>query len=330
VRNVGEGLVSHIVAERGRNGPFIDFYDFCQRVDPQVLNKRTIESLVKAGAFDSLGHPRQGLCLVFEDIVDRTLERRREHDAGVVSLFATLEPETDGQATGFADTRVPIPDVEFGKSQRLAFEKEMLGLYISDHPLMGLEASLSRLTDCTLAELRDVDPEAIGGPSGAFGGEGQMRVVGGVVTELTRRYTKKGDLMATFVLEDLNASIETFVFPKTMAEYGALLDDDAVVVLKARVDLRDDRLKLVCMEVQRPELAVDGATDLRISLPLNTLTDRTVDGLKRLLAEHPGDSPVFLHVGEKVLRLPPEFNVDSRRGLVGELRVLLGPNAIQG
>jgi len=330
VRNVGEGLVSHIVTERGRNGPFIDFYDFCQRVDPQVLNKRTIESLIKAGAFDSLGHPRQGLCLVFEDIVDRTLERRREHDAGVVSLFATLEPETDGQATGFADTRVPIPDVEFGKSQRLAFEKEMLGLYISDHPLMGLEASLSRLTDCTLAELRDVDPEAIGGPSGAFGGEGQMRVVGGVVTELTRRYTKKGDLMATFVLEDLNASIETFVFPKTMAEYGALLDDDAVVVLKARVDLRDDRLKLVCMEVQRPELAVDGATDLRISLPLNTLTDRTVDGLKRLLAEHPGDSPVFLHVGEKVLRLPPEFNVDSRRGLVGELRVLLGPNAIQG
>ena len=96
VRNVGEGLVGHIVAERERNGPFIDFYDFCQRVDPQVLNKRTIESLIKAGGFDSLGHPRQGLCLVFEEIVDRTLERRREHDAGVVSLFAALEPEADG------------------------------------------------------------------------------------------------------------------------------------------------------------------------------------------------------------------------------------------
>jgi hypothetical protein len=84
------------------------------------------------------------------------------------------------------------------------------------------------------------------------------------------------------------------------------------------------------MEVQRPELAVDGNTDLRISLPLNSLTDRKVDGLKRLLSEHPGDSPVFLHVGDKVLRLPSEFNVDSRRGLMGELRVLLGPNAIQG
>ena len=332
VRNVGEGLVRLIVAEREAAGPFVDFYDFCQRVDPQVLNKRTLDSLIKAGGFDSLSHPRQGLCLAFEEIVDRTLERRREHDAGVVSLFASLETETVGQATGFGDTRIPVPDTEFDKGQRLACEKEMLGLYISDHPLMGLEGSLARMTDCTLAELRDVDQDPSGGgPTGpgGYGGEGQVRLVGGVVTELKRRYTKKGDLMATFVLEDLNASIEVFVFPKSMTDYGALLDDDAIVVLKGRVDLRDDRLKLVCMEVQRPELAVDGCADLRISLPLHRLTDRLVDGLKRLLREHPGDSPVFLHVGEKVLRLPPEFNVDSRRGLVGELRVLLGPNAIR-
>jgi DNA polymerase-3 subunit alpha len=223
---------------------------------------------------------------------------------------------------------VEIPDTEFSKAQRLAFEKEMLGLYLSDHPLMGHEGSLSRLVDCTLAELRDVDLETPVVPGG-FGGEGQVRLVGGVVTDVSRRYTKKGELMATFVLEDLEASVEVFVFPKTMAEYGALLDDDAIVVLKARVDLRDDRLKLVCMEVQRPELAPDGIGDLRITLPVNALTDRKVDGLKRLLTEHPGDSPVFLHVGDKVIRLPSEFNVDSRRGLVGELRVLLGPNAIQ-
>jgi DNA polymerase-3 subunit alpha len=331
VRNVGAGLVALIVEEREQNGPFVDFYDFCQRVDPQVLNKRTIESLIKAGGFDSLGHPRRGLCLTFEEIVDRTVDRRREHDAGVMSLFAALETEQTGQAVGFGDTRIPIPDVEFDKAQRLAFEKEMLGLYISDHPLMGLEGSLARLTDCTLAELVDLDPDQGGGFGGdGFGGpgEGQVRTIGGVVTDLTRRYTKKGDLMATFVLEDLNASVEAFVFPKAMADYGALLDDDAIVVIRGRVDMRDDRLKLVCMEVQRPELATDGSVDLRITLPIHSLTDRKVEGLKRLLAEHPGDSPVFLHVGEKVLALPPEFNVDSRRGLVGELRVLLGPNAI--
>ncbi len=163
-----------------------------------------------------------------------------------------------------------------------------------------------------------------------LGGEGQVKVVGGVVTELTRRYTKKGDMMATFVLEDLGASLETFVFPKTMAEFGALLEDDAIVVVRARVDLRDERLKLVCMEVTRPGLAADGPPELRISLPVSTLTDGTVDGLKRLLAEHTGDTPVLLCVGDKVLRLPPEFNVTSTRGLVGELRVLLGPRAVQG
>ena len=336
VRNVGEGLVGHIVAEREEGGPFVDFYDFCQRVDPQVLNKRTIESLIKAGGFDCLGHPRRGLCLAFEEIVDRTLERRREHDAGVVSLFASLEPEEDGQAIGFGDTRIPIPDTEFDKSQRLAFEKEMLGLYISDHPLMGLEGSLGRLTDCTLAELRDIDADAlgvagaggIGGGAGGFNNEGQIRLAGGVVTDLSRRYTKKGDLMATFVLEDLQASIDVFVFPKTMAEYGALLDDDAIVVLKGRVDMRDDRVKLVCMEIQRPDLVLDGSSELRIVLSPNALTDTTVNQLKRLLTEHPGGSPVMLHVGEKVLKLPAEFNVDSHRGLVGELRVLLGPKAI--
>jgi DNA polymerase-3 subunit alpha len=332
IRNVGQGLVGLIVAERERNGPYVDFYDFCQRVDPQVLNKRTIESLIKAGGFDSLGHPRRGLCLVFEEICDLTLERRRQHDAGVVSLFASLEVETEGTTMGFSDTRTPIPDVEFEKTQRLAFEKEMLGLYISDHPLMGLEGSLSRLTDCTLAELRNVDMEPMGneggfGPGG-YGNEGQVRLAGGVVTDLSRRYTKKGDLMASFVLEDLQASIDVFVFPKTMSEYGALLDDDAIVLIKGRIDMRDDQVKLVCLEVQRPNLATDGTIDLRISLPVNALTDTKVGALKRLLSEHPGNSPVFLHVGQKVIRLPSDFRVDSRRGLIGELRVLLGPNSI--
>ena len=330
VRNVGEALVALIETEREARGPFLDFYDFCQRVDPQVLNKRTVESLIKAGAFDSLGHPRQGLFLVFEEIVDRTLERRRELDAGVMSLFATIEETTDGQTTGFGDTRLPIPDSEFEKSLRLSFEKEMLGLYISDHPLMGLEGSLARLTECTLADLLDHDPDLSGsaGYDGGGGG-GAVRVVGGVVTDLARKYTKKGDLMATFVLEDLNASIEAFVFPKTMAECGALLDDDAIVVMKARLDMRDDRLKLVCMDISRPELVADGSRDVRISLPPSSLTDRTVHDLKRLLTEHPGHSPVLLDLGKKVLRLPSEFNVDSSRGLMGELRVLLGPNAIQ-
>jgi len=328
VRNVGESLVERIVAERETLGPFTDLYDFCQRVDPVVLNKRTMESLVKSGAFDSLGCPRQGLCLVFEEIVDRTLERRREEQAGISTLFSTLEgfgePDVGAQTVGYGDPRVPIPDTEFAKTQRLAFEKEMLGLYVSDHPLRGFEAALSRLTDCSIAELKELDD----GPSDGSGRDGQVRTVGGVVTGLVRRYTKRGELMATFVLEDLRASIEVFVFPKVMAEIGALLADDAVFVVRGRIDTRDDQVKLVCMEAHRPQLAADGVGELRVELPLGVLTDTVVDRLKQLLSEHPGDEPVFLHVGQTVLRLPGEFNVDSRRGLLGELRMLLGPSVI--
>ena len=134
VRNVGEGVAEWILQARRDGGPFVDFYDFCERVDPIALNKRTIESLVKAGAFDSLGHPRQGLLLVFEQIVDRVLRRRRERDQGTLSFF-DLDPTAN--AGDAFDERLAIPDVEFDKAQQLAFEKEMLGLYVSDHPLLG-------------------------------------------------------------------------------------------------------------------------------------------------------------------------------------------------
>jgi DNA polymerase-3 subunit alpha len=329
VRNVGEGLVERIVAERDANGPFADVYDFCRRVDPVVLNKRTMESLVKGGAFDSLGHPRQGLCLVLDEIVDRTLERRREHEVGIATLFSSVEqPGDDGEVGRWEGTRRPIPDAEFDKSQRLAFEKEMLGLYVSDHPLLGLEQALRRHADCSLAELRDAVGSPDPGEGAGFGAEGAMRTVGGVVTELRRQYTKKGDLMARFVLEDLEAAMEVFVFPKVMADYGALLENDAVVVVRGRVDLRDDQPKIVCAEIRRPALDLQSKEALRVALPLGVLTDDTVSRLKAILVGHPGECPVLLHVGAKVLRLPPEFNVESRNGLVGELKMLLGAGAI--
>jgi DNA polymerase-3 subunit alpha len=320
VRNVGESLVERIVAEREANGPFADLFDFCERVDPVVLNKRTMESLVKAGAFDSLDHPRQGTCLVLEEVVDRTLERRRERDLGITTLFAAFEE--DQTDPGWGTTKVPIPDAEFDKSQRLAFEKEMLGLYVSDHPLMGFEAALARHTDCSLSDMREEDPSVLG-----LGDRSPVRLVGGVVTDLRRSYTKKGDLMARFVLEDLEAAMEVFVFPKTMADYGALIENDAIVVVKGRLDTREEEPKIVCMEVVRP-LLERGEQDLHITLPLGVLTDAKVDGLKEVLSGHPGPSPVLLHVGAKVLRLPPEFNVDCRNGVVGELKRLLGQAAV--
>jgi DNA polymerase III subunit alpha len=311
IRNVGEGLVALIVSEREENGPFADFYDFCQRVDPMVLNKRTVESLIKGGAFDSVGHSRRGLTLVHEQIIDRTLARRRERDAGVMSLFDDLS----GDVPTFDDARVPIPDLEFDKHQRLAFEKEMLGLYVSDHPLMGLEGALRRLTDCSVAECRE-------------GGDGDVRVVGGVITNLVRKYTKRGDLMATFVLEDLQSTIPVWLFPGKMQDYGWMLAEDAVVTVKGRLDLRDDEVKLVVMEVRQPDLVVRDDAPLEVAVRLPGLSDALVTELKGLLVAHPGARPVILHLGTKRVRLPDAFRVDTSNGLHADLRRLLGVDCI--
>ncbi|HNI35333.1 MAG TPA: DNA polymerase III subunit alpha, partial [Microthrixaceae bacterium] len=311
VRNVGEGLVDLIVKARDEGGAFADFYDFCERVDTTVLNKRTIESLIKAGGFDSCGHPRQGLLTVFEQIVDSTVARRRERDMGVMSLFGDVEDTS----TGFNE-KARIPDLEFEKKQRLAFEKEMLGLYVSDHPLLGAERSLQKKVDCSLMDLADVE-------------DGAMRTVGGVITNLQRKWTKKGDLMAVFVLEDLQSSVEVMVFPKSMADHGHKLVDDAVVIVTGRVDRRDDTPKLIPKDIDLFEPIGDGPPPLRIRVTANQLSDELIGELKRLLSEFPGESDVYLVIGERqIVRLPDPFTVDVESGLVGELRVLLGPEAI--
>jgi DNA polymerase-3 subunit alpha len=313
VRNVGEGLVGVLLAEREANGPFADFYDFCERVDFSVLNKKTLESLIKAGGFDSLGHPRQGLLRAFEHIVDSTVARRRERDMGVMSLFGEV-----ADAGPMFDERPPIPEIEFAKRERLSFEKEMLGLYVSDHPLMGAEASLRRKCDGTLADLAEMD-------------DGAIRTFGGVITGLQRKWTKKGDLMAVFALEDLHTSVEVMVFPRTMTDHGHKLEDDAVVVVKARVDARDDQPKLIAMDIEPFEPMSGEAFPLRVKVAAAALSEALIDELKRLLGEYPGDSPVLLHLGDKqVLRLPAAWTVSVVPALLAELRVLLGPMAIVG
>ncbi len=311
VRNVGAGLVALLLAERDANGPFADFYDFCERVDYQVLNKKTLESLIKAGAFDSLGHKRKGLLDAFEQIVDATVARRRERDMGVMSLFG----EVDDAGTGF-DERPTIGDAEFDKRLRLSLEKEMLGLYVSDHPLMGAEASLRRRTNATLADVAEMD-------------DGAMKTFGGVITGLQRKWTKKGDLMAVFTLEDLQNAVEVMVFPKTMTEHGHKLVDDAVVTVRARVDTREDQPKLIAMEVEPFEPLSGEVFPLRVRVASAALSEAVIADLKEALAQHPGDSEVFLHLGDRqILRLPGQWSVDVGPALLGRLRELLGPSAI--
>jgi DNA polymerase-3 subunit alpha len=309
IRNVGEGFVAKVIAERDANGPFDAFVDFVERVDVDVLNKRTIESLIKAGAFDSLGHPRKGLLQVHEQIIDLTIQRRREHDMGVMSLFGQLE---GGPAF---EERPAVPDIEFDKMARLTAEKEMLGLFISDHPLLGLEGTIRRRADATVSAIVDSD-------------DGALLKVGGVITNLQRKWTRKGELMAVFELEDLEGMVEVMVFPRTMHEHGPKLVDDAIVILTARVERGDDLPKLFAHDIEVIE-RIDGARPVRVRLAPDNQRQQRIADLKSILAAHPGDSPVELHLSdEQVVRLPDDFAVDDANGVVAELRVLLGPDAI--
>jgi DNA polymerase-3 subunit alpha len=311
IRNVGEGLVAKILADRDANGPFSDFYDFCERVDTSVLNKKAVEALTKAGAFDVLGHPRRGLLGVYEEVVDKTVARRRERDQGILSLFGD-DPISGG---GFDDSKVDIPDIEYDRMTKLAFEKEMLGFYVSDHPLGGAEHVLRRYVEFNIGDLESA-------------ADGDIKMLGGISSRTNRRYTRKGDLMATFTLEDLTGITECWLFPKAMAELGHLLGDDAIMVVKARIDKREDLAKLIVMDIRRPEIISDGGPPLRLNIPATRLTDHLIESLKAHLTEYPGPSAVFLHMGDKVVRLPDQFCVDNSARLVGELRVLLGADGV--
>jgi DNA polymerase-3 subunit alpha len=310
IRNVGEAVTELILQERAKGGPFTDFQDFVDRVDTGVLNRRTVESLIKAGAFDGLGHPRKGLVLVFDQIVDATVARRRAEEMGQFSLFGAEEAVA-------RPGEVALPDLEWDKRTLLAFEKEMLGLYVSDHPLLGLEGALRPLVTCAVPDLWEME-------------DGTTVTIAGTVGTITRRVTRNGEPMVFFQLEDLEGTIEVVCFPRTVAEAGPLIREDAIVVVSGRLDHRGDELKLVAQQVREPDLRVDDS--VRVQVSATALSPDGVRKLKEVLVNHPGEAPVFLHMvgegGHKVVRLGDEHRVEPRTALYAELRELFGPRAV--
>jgi DNA polymerase-3 subunit alpha len=315
VRNVGEQVVEAIIAARREKGRFTDFFDFCDKVDIGVLNKRVIESLIKAGAFDSLGLPRRGLFEVHEVAVDRVTARKRAEAAGQFSLFGAFGDGEDAVVE-------PLPEVgrqEWDKSQRLAFEKEMLGQYVSDHPLLGLEHVLQAVADTPLSTLAERS-------------DGAVVTVAGILAKLTKKFTKRGETYVVADLEDLDGGAECIFFPQVYQQHQGLLVQDAVVVVKGRVDGRDEPPKLVALEVRPPDLEDPGVAPVVLNLAARSCNDRVVDRLKRILGSHRGRSPVHLQIrganSTMIVRLGDEFRVDPRNGLYAEIKAELGPDAL--
>ena len=318
IRNVGANVVDSIIATRKRVGRFNDFNDFIAKVEGSVCNKRVVESLIKSGAFDSLGHSRKGLVQVHEYVVDTAVDIKRAEAIGQFDLFGGLDAEAENSLV----PTVEISDGEWEKSVLLAHEREMLGLYVSDHPLHGTEHVLATMTDRTIASLL-ADERT----------DGTVVTVGGLVTGVQRKTTKQGSAWAILTLEDLEGSVDVMVFPASYQAASTLLVDDAVIIIRARVDRSDeDGLRLVAMEVTAPDMSEATSGPVKLSMPSQRCIPPLVERLKEVLGGHPGTTEVHLTLtgGPKVtvMKLDDKLRVTPSPSLYGDLKALLGPSCL--
>ncbi|MBM7788564.1 DNA polymerase III subunit alpha [Tenggerimyces flavus] len=319
IRNVGGNVVDAIVAARKEKGRYTDFRDFLKKVPLVVCQKRTIESLIKAGSYDSMGHHRRDLVARYEVMVDDVVDLKRNEANGQDALFGGLDSPADSDTPEepFVST---IP--EWDKQTLLAHEREMLGLYVSDHPLFGIEHVLATASDCTVGTLLTDEDRA----------DGSTVNIGGLITGITRKMTKRGDPWAIVTLEDLEGGIDVMFFPSTYQLYALQLAEDAVVVVKGRLDKRDDQPQLIAMELSVPDITEQQTGPVKIGLPRERCTPPVVDRLKEIFGTHPGMTQVHLHLRSEtktlVLRLEDRWRVTPSIALMADLKALLGPGCV--
>ena len=312
IRNVGEGVVASIKTARATKGAFTSFGDFLAKVDANVCNKKTIESLVKAGAFDSLGHPRKGLMAIHLEAIDSVIETKRAEAIGQFDLFG------GDSISQVASMDIEIPSTEWDKSTLLTFEREMLGLYVSDHPLLGVEHVLRSHTDMTISELLDESPA-----------DGVV-TIGGLITGIQRKVSRQGASWAVVNVEDLEGAIEVLFFSNTYNQYALSLTEDRVVVVKGRFSRTDEQVRFTALEMKMPDISGAPTGPLLITLPATQVTPPIVERIKEILRSHPGKREVHLHVvdQQKTTTLKIDALVTSSPSLSADLKAILGPECL--
>ncbi|KAE8762879.1 DNA polymerase III subunit alpha [Georgenia thermotolerans] len=320
IRNVGANVVQAIIEAREEKGAYASFNDFLDKVPVVVCNKRTIESLIKAGAFDTLGHTRRALVARHEEAVDAVVDVKRNEAVGQFDLFAALGGDDGAPGAGFS---VEIPDLpEWDKKQKLTFERQMLGLYVSDHPLAGLEHVLQRAADTQVASLLEDEARP----------DGSSVNIAGLVTSLQRKMTKNGNPWAIATVEDMSGSIEVLFFPQTFATVSTALAEDTIVTVRGRLNRRDDIPTIYAQEMTLPDVsdAEDGPVSL--TLAANRCTGPVVEQLRGILSNHPGPSEVRLRLTSPgratVMKLADSLRVAPSSALFGDLKALLGPSCL--
>jgi DNA polymerase-3 subunit alpha len=309
VKGVGEGACRSIIAAREEDGPFESIWDFAERVDPSVSNKRVLEALVKCGA---LPGARKAALDVLEDAVRLGQQYQADRLAGQGSIFdlAPIEEIPRKHPTLSTD--------EFDKNELLRLEKEVLGLYVSEHPLSGIREQLRRKSDATIGELdrrRD----------------GEVVTVGGIVAGLRHMTTKRGDAMVFLRLEDVTGGVETVVFNSTYDRARELCTTDRILIVKGRIDRKEGETKLVAMEIAAFE-AVAEKREVWLKIDATKARAGTIRELAQLIRDFPGESPVYADLitshGKKVYAFGPQYKVKPAPDFYAEVKMLLGESAV--
>ena len=318
IRNVGENVVASIVANRKAKGKYSSFGDFLAKVDQNVCNKKTIESLIKGGAFDSLGATRRGLMMIYLEAIDSVSETKRAEAIGQFDLFGSSEIGEPGIG---APTEISIPTGEWDKSLLLSYEREMLGLYVSDHPLLGVEHILRSAVDVPLSQLTD-DSVA----------HDQVITVGGLITQVQRKVSKNGNSWAIVSIEDLEGAVDALFFAGTYAAHAMNLVEDRVVVIRGRLDKREELPRFTALEMHMPDVNQAPAGPLVITIDATRVNAPMVERMKEILRSHPGAREVHLKIqdGAKatIMKIDDDLRVTASPSLSADLKSVLGPDCL--
>ena len=313
IRNIGENVVASIIGNRKTKGRYESFSDFLTKVDAIVCNKKSIESLIKAGAFDSLNHSRRGLMMVFLEALDAVSETKRAESIGQFDLFGAAN------ATSVSGVVLDIPKTEWEKMMLLGYEREMLGLYVSDHPLLGVEHILRSVADFSISQISEVSHD-------------QIITIGGLITQIQRKVSKQGTPWAIVTVEDLDGAVDVLFFSNAYANHGVNLVEDRIVAIRGRVDKREEQPRISALDLTLPDLKQIPTGPLVISMEISRCTPPVIDRMNEILRSHPGGREVHLRLvdGEKktVLKLDEGLKVTSSPSLSADLKTVLGPDCL--
>lgn len=323
LKNAGDNVIESIVNSREEKGKFTDLGDFCTKIDLSVVNKRVVESLIKSGALDSFKVFRSRMLAVYEKILDGINSERKRNIAGQLNLFMDFE-ENKGMEIAYPNIK------EFDKKYLLAMEKEMTGLYITGHPLEEYENSLETMTNTRISDIVSEEMDEELAEKVLKVRDGDKVILGGIITSINKKVTKKNEMMAFIVVEDLYASIEVILFPKTFEKYKGIITEDAVIVIKGRVNIREEETpKILCEDIE-PLMKISNKK-IYVQIENSKMLKAAENEIRNVSFQYKGGTAIYLCTKEerKMYMMSKEFWISEENEAIEALKKKFGAENVK-